>query len=34
MTPFRERAGEMGLDVSAAYKGLYAYSDQYCEVIY
>jgi len=34
MTPFRERAGEMGLDVSAAYKGLYFYSDQYCEVVY
>ena len=34
MTPFSERAAEMGLDVSGAYKGLFSYSDDYCEVVY
>jgi len=34
MTPFSERAEEMSLDISLAYKGLYSYSDQYCEVVY
>jgi len=34
MTPFSERALEMGLDVTKYYKGLYSYIDQYCEVIY
>lgn len=34
MTPFSERAGEMGLDVSCAYKNLFSYIDDYCEVIY
>ncbi len=34
MTPFSERAEEMGLDASLAYKGLYSYSDRYSEVIY
>jgi len=34
MTPFSERAEEMGLDVTKYYKGLYSYTDQYCEVVY
>lgn len=34
MTPFSERALEMGLDITEANKGLFSYSDQYCEVIY
>jgi hypothetical protein len=34
MTPFSERAVEMGLDISEAYKGLYSYEDQYCQVVY
>jgi hypothetical protein len=34
MTPFSERALEMGLDIKDQYKGLYSYQDQYCEVIY
>ena len=34
MTPFSERAVEMGLDATKYYKGLYSYTDQYCEVIY
>jgi hypothetical protein len=34
MTPFSERAADMGLDVSGAYKGLFSYSDDYCEVVY
>ena len=34
MTPFNERAADMGLDISQAYKGLYSYEDQYCGVVY
>jgi len=34
MTPFSERAAEMGLDVTGAYKGLFSYSDDYCEIVY
>ena len=34
MTPFGDRAEDMGLDASGAYKGLFSYSDQYCEVVY
>lgn len=34
MTPFSERAADMGLDITQATKGLFSYSDQYCEVIY
>lgn len=34
MTPFSERAAQMGLDISKAYKGMFAYQDQYCDVVY
>lgn len=34
MTPFGERAEEMGLDIPNPYKGLYSYKDRYCEVVY
>lgn len=34
MTPFAERAQEMGLDISGAYKGLFSYEDIYSKVIY
>lgn len=34
MTPFNERAQEMGLDISGAHKGLYAYEDRYSKVAY
>jgi hypothetical protein len=34
MTPFSERAAEMGLDINKAYKGLYSYEDSYCKVVY
>jgi len=34
MTPFSERAADMGLDAVGAYKGLYSYSDSYCEIVY
>jgi len=34
MTPFGERAEQMGLDVSLAYKGLYSYVDRYGEIVY
>lgn len=34
MTPFSDRAEDMGLDASGAYKGLFTYSDDYCEVVY
>ncbi|MHA1802258.1 MAG: hypothetical protein ACTSWJ_11020 [Candidatus Heimdallarchaeaceae archaeon] len=32
--PFKERAADMGLDVTMEYKGLYRYFDRYSEVIY
>ncbi len=34
MTPFSERAEQMGLDVTLAYKGLFSYSDRYGEIVY
>lgn len=34
MTTFEERAEEMGLDISSAYKGLFKYQDQYSEIVY
>lgn len=34
MTPFSERAAQMGLDASGAFKGLFTYQDQYCELAY
>jgi hypothetical protein len=34
MTPFNERAEQMGLDVSLANQGLFSYSDRYGEVVY
>lgn len=34
MTPFRERAGQMGLNASLENQGLFSYSDQYSEVVY
>ena len=34
MTPFSERAIQMGLDASESHKGLFSYQDQYCEVVY
>jgi len=34
VTPFSERATQMGLDATGAYKGLFTYQDQYCEVVY
>ncbi len=34
MTPFSDRAEDMGLDASGAYKGLFTYSDEYCEIVY
>lgn len=34
MTPFSERAAQMGLDISKAYKGMFSYQDQYCDVVY
>jgi len=34
MTPFSERAAQMGLDISGANKGLFYYRDRYCEVAY
>ena len=34
MTPFHERAEQMGLDTSFAYRGMYIYSDRYSEVVY
>lgn len=32
--PFKDRARDMGLDISMANKGLYKYNDRYSEVIY
>jgi hypothetical protein len=34
MTPFSERAEEMGLDISGAHKGLYSYEDRYSKIAY
>ena len=34
MEPFGNRAEEMGLDISQAAKGMYAYRDRFSEVIY
>ncbi len=34
MTPFSERAQQMGLDITLAYKGLFSYSDRYGEIVY
>ena len=34
MTPFTDRANEMGLNVDYAFKGLYTYTDQYSEIVY
>ena len=34
MTPFSERAEQMGLNMDSAYKGMFTYQDQYCEVVY
>ncbi len=34
MTPFHERAEQMGLDTSFAYRGMYSYTDRYGEIIY
>ena len=34
MATFAERAAEMGLDITWAYKGLFKYEDRYCEVVY
>lgn len=34
MTPFSERAAQMGLDASEAHKGLFSYQDRYCEIVY
>jgi len=31
---FSQRAQEMGLDISKAYKGMYSYEDRFCEVVY
>jgi len=32
--PFEQRAQEMGLDVTGAYKGLFTYADQYSQIAY
>ena len=34
MTPFNERAEDMGLDISGAHKGLYSYEDRYSKIAY
>jgi len=34
VTPFSERAAQMGLDATGDFKGLFTYQDQYCEVVY
>lgn len=34
MTPFSQRAEEMGLNIQHAYKGMYSYQDRFGEVIY
>jgi hypothetical protein len=34
MTPFSERAEDMGLDISGAHKGLYSYEDRYSKIAY
>jgi len=34
LTPFSERAVQMGLDASDIHKGLFTYQDSYCEVVY
>jgi hypothetical protein len=34
MTLFRERAQEMGLDVTYAYRGMYSYQDQYSQIVF
>ena len=34
MTPFSERAQEMGLDDSLSYKGLFTYQDRYGKIAY
>ena len=34
MTPFSQRAQDMGLNIQHAYKGMYSYQDRFSEVVY